>query len=102
MPLRPTVDRERLLASIDDYATIGVTPGGGVTRLALSEEDRVVRDRFRADVAAAGATTTVDDVGNIIARRPGREDLPPIQIGSHLDSVRNGGRFDGALTEPTS
>ncbi len=97
MPLRPTVDRERLLASIDDYATIGATPGGGVTRLALSEEDRVVRDRFRADVAAVGAIITVDDVGNIIARRPGREDLPPIQIGSHLDSVRNGGRFDGAL-----
>ncbi len=97
MTSRPMVDRERLLASIDAYAAIGATPGGGVTRLALSEEDRAVRERFRADVEAAGADARVDDIGNIVARRSGREDLLPIQIGSHLDSVRNGGRFDGAL-----
>jgi N-carbamoyl-L-amino-acid hydrolase len=93
----PTIDRARLLASIDDYAAIGATPGGGVTRLALGEEDRVVRDRFRDDAAATGAIVSVDDMGTIVARRAGREDLPPIQIGSHLDSVRNGGRFDGVL-----
>ncbi len=97
MTSRPTVDRERLLASVDSYATIGATPGGGVTRLALSEEDRAVRERFRADVEAAGASVRLDDIGNIVARRSGREDLPPIQVGSHLDSVRNGGRFDGVL-----
>lgn len=97
MTSRPTVDRERLLASVDSYATIGATPGGGVTRLALSEEDRAVRERFRADVESAGASVRVDDIGNMVAQRAGREDLPPIQVGSHLDSVRNGGRFDGAL-----
>jgi N-carbamoyl-L-amino-acid hydrolase len=97
MTPRPTVDRERMLASLDDYAQIGATPGGGVTRLALSEEDRVVRERFRADVEATGATVRVDDIGNLTARRAGHDDLPPIQIGSHLDSVRQGGRFDGVL-----
>lgn len=97
MTSTPTIDRERLLASIDDYAAIGATPGGGVTRLALSDEDRIARDRFRDEAAATGAIITVDDIGTIVARRAGREDLSPIQIGSHLDSVRNGGRFDGAL-----
>ncbi len=97
MKTTPAVDRERLLASIDTYAAIGATPGGGVTRLALSDEDRIARDRFRDDAAATGAIIAVDDIGTIVARRAGREDLPPIQIGSHLDSVRNGGRFDGAL-----
>jgi beta-ureidopropionase / N-carbamoyl-L-amino-acid hydrolase len=97
MSSTPTVDRERLLASLDEYAMIGATPSGGVTRLALSEQDRAVRDRFREDVVATGAVVSVDDIGTIVARRPGREGLPPIQIGSHLDSVRNGGRFDGVL-----
>jgi N-carbamoyl-L-amino-acid hydrolase len=92
-----TIDRERMLASLEDYAKIGATPGGGVTRLALSEEDRAVRERFRADTGATGAAVRVDDMGNIVARRAGREELPPIQIGSHLDSVALGGRFDGVL-----
>jgi N-carbamoyl-L-amino-acid hydrolase len=97
MTTPPTVDGERMLASLDAYAAIGATPGGGVTRLALSEEDRAVRERFRADTAATGAAVRVDDMGTIVARRAGRDDLAPIQIGSHLDSVRNGGRFDGVL-----
>jgi len=94
---RPTVDRERLLHTIAEYASIGATANGGVTRLALSQEDRAARDRFADDVAAAGMGLRVDDIGNMVARRAGAEDLPPIQIGSHLDSVRRGGRLDGAL-----
>lgn len=97
MTTRPTVDRERMLGTLAAYARIGATPNGGVTRLALSEDDRVVRERFATDVEAAGMTLRVDDVGNMVARRDGEADLPPIQIGSHLDTVRRGGRFDGVL-----
>ncbi len=97
MTSKPFINSERLLTSISDYARIGATPGGGVTRLALSEEDQQVRKRFAADVAGAETTLRVDDIGNMVAIRSGREALSPIQIGSHLDSVRNGGRFDGAL-----
>lgn len=86
-----------MLTSLDDYAAIGATDGGGVTRLALSKADRVVRDRFRTDAEASGLRVRVDAFGNMIAKRPGTKALPPIQIGSHLDSVERGGRFDGAL-----
>lgn len=93
----PTVDRNRLLQSLAAYAAIGATDRGGVTRLALSSEDKMARDRFASDAGAAGLMVRVDDVGNMIARRAGRNVLPQIQVGSHLDSVRQGGRFDGAL-----
>ena len=93
----PVIDRERLISTIAGYAAIGATGNGGVTRLALSEEDRQARDRFASDVADADMSVRVDDVGNMIGSRPGSADLPPIQIGSHLDSVRRGGKFDGAL-----
>ncbi|HYH11212.1 MAG TPA: M20/M25/M40 family metallo-hydrolase, partial [Thermomicrobiales bacterium] len=94
---RPAIDRERLLRTIAEYATIGATGNGGVTRLALSEDDREVRERFASDVSAAGMELRVDDIGNMVARREGSDVLPPIQIGSHLDTVRRGGKFDGAL-----
>lgn len=97
MTTRPSVDRERMLGTLAAYAQIGATPNGGVTRLALSEDDRAVRERFAADVEAAGMTLRVDDVGNMVARREGSADMPPIQVGSHLDTVRRGGRFDGVL-----
>ncbi len=97
MPYRPVVDRERLLASLATFAAIGATPNGGVSRLALSDEDRAARDRFAADAREAGMAVRVDDIGNMVARRNGTEDVPPIQVGSHLDSVRRGGQFDGAL-----
>lgn len=97
MGIRLATDQERLLRSLETYASIGATGNGGVTRLALSDEDRQVRDRFAADASDAGLDVRIDDFGNMIARRPGIEELPPIQIGSHLDSVRRGGKFDGAL-----
>ena len=93
----PTIDRERLLGTIASYAEIGATSNGGVTRLALSEEDRRVRDRFASDVQQLDMDLRVDDMGNMVARLAGAADFSPIQLGSHLDSVRRGGRFDGAL-----
>lgn len=91
------IDGERLNASLAAMWEIGATPGGGVTRLALSEEDRRGRDLFRRWCEDAGMTVRVDDFGTMIARREGSEDLPPVLMGSHLDTVVQGGRYDGVL-----
>lgn len=95
---RIPINAERLLTSMRDMAAIGATPRGGVTRLALSDEDKQSRDLFRDWLQAAGLDIRVDDLGNIYGWRAGREpDLPPVLIGSHLDSIRQGGKYDGAL-----
>jgi beta-ureidopropionase / N-carbamoyl-L-amino-acid hydrolase len=90
------VDGQRLRASLEDMARIGATPGGGVTRLALSDEDKRARDLFVEWLAELGLTVTIDEMGNIFGRRAGCDDaLPPVLMGSHLDSQPQGGRFDG-------
>ena len=91
------IDRDRLLASLDEMARIGATPNGGVTRLALTDEDRAARDLLRQWMDEAGLAVRVDDFGNMFGRRDGASDLPPLLMGSHLDTVRAGGRFDGVL-----
>jgi N-carbamoyl-L-amino-acid hydrolase len=91
------VNGDRLLASLRDLATIGATPGGGVTRLALSDEDRAARDQLAAWMRDAGLAVRVDDVGNMTGLRPGRTDGPPVLMGSHIDTVIRGGKYDGAL-----
>ncbi len=79
-----------------ETARFGGTPGGGITRLTLSDEDKEVRDWFVERCAALGCTVTVDEVGNIFARRDGRDNsIPPIAFGSHLDTQPSGGKFDG-------
>src|SRR6516165_5668220 len=79
-------------------AQIGATPKGGVCRLTLTDLDRQIRDWFKAQCEALGCIVTVDEVGNMFARRPGKNDaLPPIAMGSHLDTQPTGGKFDGVL-----
>ena len=91
------IDPDRLWDSHLEMAKIGATPGGGVCRLALSDEDRQSRDLFVAWAEAAGCAVRVDTVGNIFARRAGTDpDAPPVMTGSHLDTQPLGGRFDGA------
>ena len=93
-----TIDPERLWGTLMETAGIGGTPKGGIRRLTLSDEDRRVRDWFRSACEAAGCTVGVDAVGSMFARRPGRNpDLPPICMGSHLDTQPTGGKFDGCL-----
>ena len=88
---------ERLWNSLMEMAEIGATAKGGVCRLALTDLDRQGRDLFRRWCEDAGCTVTVDAVGNMFARRPGRDDsLAPVLTGSHLDSQPTGGKFDGA------
>lgn len=91
------IQPRRLHESLRRLAEIGATPGGGVSRLALSDEDRRARDLLRSWMLEAGLEVRVDDLGNMTGRRAGREDGPPLTLGSHLDTVRNGGRYDGAL-----
>ncbi|GLA46499.1 hypothetical protein AnigIFM63604_010582 [Aspergillus niger] len=70
----------------------------GMQRLALSQEDKQVRDWFIETTKALKCEITVDEMGNIFAVRPGRRtDVPPTFIGSHLDTQPTGGRYDGIL-----
>ncbi|MGC2131939.1 MAG: M20 family metallo-hydrolase, partial [Xanthobacteraceae bacterium] len=81
-----------------ETAQIGATPKGGICRLTLTDLDRQVRDWFKAQCEALGCRVTVDDMGNMFARRPGKSPaLPPIAMGSHLDTQPTGGKFDGVL-----
>jgi N-carbamoyl-L-amino-acid hydrolase len=92
------VQGDRLLADLAALASIGATPDGGVTRLAFSEEDIQGRRWFEAAARAAGLDTRTDGAANLSARLPAASgDARTLLIGSHLDTVRNGGRFDGAL-----
>jgi len=91
------VDRTRLEQSIEELGRIGQTPRGGLTRLALTDEDKRGRDWMVARMRDAGLTVTVDQMGNIFGQRPGTAALPPVMMGSHVDSVPTGGRYDGQL-----
>ena len=90
------VNGQRLWDSLMTMAKIGATPKGGVCRLALTDEDKAARDRFITWCRDAGCTIVIDKIGNIFARRPGRDNsLSPVLIGSHIDSQPTGGKFDG-------
>ena len=90
------VDGARLWQSLMDLAQIGGTEKGGVCRLALTDLDRQGRDLFVRWVQEAGCDVRVDAIGNIFARRPGRNnDLPAVMTGSHIDTQPTGGKFDG-------
>ncbi|PPC76001.1 Zn-dependent hydrolase [Pokkaliibacter plantistimulans] len=93
-----TINGERLWQSLMDLAQIGATAKGGVKRLALTELDKQARDLFVQWCTEAGCSITVDQVGNIFARRPGNNpELPPIMTGSHIDTQPTGGKFDGCF-----
>ncbi len=80
-----TVDGERLWQSLMEMAKIGATPKGGSRRLSLSDEDKDGRDLFVRWCEEAGCTVSVDEMGNIFARRAGRDDsLPPVVTGSNI------------------
>ena len=92
------IDSKRLWDAIMETAAFGATPKGGVRRLTLSEEDRKVRDWFRAACEKAGCKVYVDQLGAMFAVRPGRDNSKlPVGFGSHLDTQPTGGKFDGIL-----
>ncbi len=90
-------DSENLKEKINFFKKFGATAGGGITRLALSKEDLAARDAVCARCQKIGMTILIDDMANIYATLAGSEDLPAIMFGSHLDSVINGGNYDGVL-----
>jgi N-carbamoyl-L-amino-acid hydrolase len=92
------INPQRLWDSLMETAQIGATANGGICRLTLTDFDRQVRDWLKTQCGALGCTVTVDEVGNMFARRPGKNrNLPPIAVGSHLDTQPTGGKFDGTL-----
>ncbi len=90
-------NRERLKKNIELFSQIGATDNNGVTRLSLSNEDIIARDKLKAICEQRGLIVTVDDMGTMYATLPGKDNHLPIVMGSHLDSVIKGGRFDGVL-----
>jgi len=96
MPDTLRINGQRLWHSLMDLARIGATDKGGVKRLALTDLDRQGRDLVVQWGVDAGMTITVDKIGNVFMRRPGRDnDLAPIVTGSHVDTQPTGGKFDG-------
>ena len=95
------VDGERLLSRIEALAAIGpiVGPDGsrGSARLALTDEDRQGRDLVVTWMHDLGLSVAIDEIGNVIGTRAGTEPLPAVMTGSHIDTVRTGGRYDGNL-----
>lgn len=91
------IDRKRLEQSIEELGRIGATPRGGLTRLALTDEDKRGRDLMVRWMRDAGLRVTVDAMGNIFGERAGSASLPPVMMGSHVDSVPTGGKYDGQL-----
>jgi beta-ureidopropionase / N-carbamoyl-L-amino-acid hydrolase len=93
-----TINAQRLLWRMDAMACVGALSGGGVKRLALSDEDKAGRELFIRWCRELGLEVSVDQMGSVFARKPGLQpDLPAILSGSHLDTQPSGGRFDGVL-----
>src|SRR5438128_12452281 len=91
------IDRKRLEQTMDELGRVGETERGGLTRLALTDEDKRGRDLMVRWMREAGLRVTVDQMGNIFGERPGAEPLPPVMMGSHVDSVPTGGKYAGQL-----
>lgn len=88
---------ERLEDKIKTFGKFGDTGRGGITRFSLSPEALEARKEFKRRMEAIGAVVVTDDMANMYATIPGSEELPAILSGSHLDSVRQGGNYDGVL-----
>ena len=92
-----TIDSTRLNQNLVDLGRIGSTPQG-MQRLAFSPHDVAARELILALMSQAGMETRIDPGGNIIARKSGASaELPAIALGSHIDTVPSGGKYDGAL-----
>jgi beta-ureidopropionase / N-carbamoyl-L-amino-acid hydrolase len=92
------INSDRLAQSIEGLAQIGQLPERGVRRIAFSPEDIQARHQVQYWMAEAGMSVHIDAAGNIIGRYPGKfPEAPVLATGSHIDTVPNGGRYDGAF-----
>jgi len=90
------VNGTRLLSRLEALAELGATDAGGCCRLALTDEDRLGRDLVVTWMHDLGLDVRIDAVGNVIGQW-GDPHEAPVLIGSHIDTVRTGGRYDGNL-----
>lgn len=91
-------NEKRMQDKIDTFSTFGDAGHGGITRYCFSEADIQARNEFKKRMEAIGAEVKTDDIGNMYATLKGSNpELPAIVTGSHTDSVRNGGNYDGIL-----
>jgi beta-ureidopropionase / N-carbamoyl-L-amino-acid hydrolase len=91
------IDIDRLMRRIEALGDVGALDGGGVCRLALTDEDKAGRDLVCRWMQTLGLSLSIDKIGNVIGTRAGTEDVPPVMIGSHIDTVATGGLYDGNL-----
>ena len=84
-----------LLDNLNALAQIGAIDGEGVTRLALSEADKLARHHLKNWMEELGLEVRIDQVGNIFGIRPGRTNSSPVMLGSHIDTVIGAGKLDG-------
>lgn len=91
------VDGERVNRHLTELSRFGRTPEGGISRVAYSEADLEGRAFAMELMREAGLEVGIDTAGNIVGRRAGGSDLPPLMMGSHIDSVPHGGNFDGQV-----
>jgi N-carbamoyl-L-amino-acid hydrolase len=92
---RVRVNAQRITDHLAKLAEFGKNPGGGVSRVAYTEADRLGRQYVSGLMTDAKLEVSIDAAGNIVGRRGGREHLPPLMMGSHTDSVPDGGNYDG-------
>lgn len=90
-------DSRRLLDRIQQLGSVGATADGGVCRIALTDADRAGRDLVRGWMHEIGLEVFVDQIGNIFGRYPAGNTSPAVMIGSHIDTVATGGKYDGNL-----
>lgn len=91
------IQRERLVKDFDAMAQL-TAPGEGINRLAFTDADWAGRQYIIDRMTDAGLSVEIDDFGNVIAYKIGKKpDLPVVMVGSHTDSVPNGGNYDGVV-----
>ena len=91
------IQRERLVKDFDAMAQL-TAPGEGINRLAFTDADWAGRQYIIDRMTDAGLSVEIDDFGNVIAYKIGKKpDLPAVMVGSHTDSVPNGGNYDGVV-----
>ncbi len=91
------INRERLEKHIEELSQFGMQSSGGINRFSFTEEEVRGNEYIQQCMEEAGLTVSFDAVGNVIGELPGNEGKAPIIIGSHIDTVPHGGKFDGAL-----
>lgn len=89
--------KENIMRMIDELRAYNDTPGEGITRIALTDTDQAARAYIKKEMAAVGLEVREDAAGNIFGSFIGKNpELPPVWTGSHIDTVLNGGAYDGA------